>query len=311
MKRLVVIIAILVINAGYCKEYQPLTGKEKKEFLQVYKSIVEAYKGGNYSIVQKFSPEIIEKYEAIMLDSKSEDLRPKYKEISDILVNSKRLFIRDSLMQLIYQKHKLQKNSECADGYQDLFAFIDKEGVFDSLKKKETPHLYECIVKMYEENPSYATFEKIDHYRYSNREYIEKIRKKIENEFEDKLLKLSSEMNVDTLLDFKQKYPGVLQSDIESLLEKAKDKYRLSILRKINPGSVKAYYDKFGGPNDELELALERNMYDKFDKEKSKDNAEDYQYRFPKGKRIEIINNYLRIQTNVAMPDSAISRPIR
>lgn len=285
--------------------YKSLTGDEKRDFQKTYSSIKETYRVGNYSVIRKFCSDILDRFGSILLDSKCEDLRPKYKEIEEILVNSKRLSIRDSLIALIYENHKFQRNSVCADLYQDFFEFIDKEGVYDSLKKAETPHLYECIANMYNSDPSFETFEKIDHYRYSDRKYVEKIRKQIETGFEQRLLQLSSDMNVDTLLAFKQKYPGVLQGDIESLIEKSKDKYRLSIIRKINPGSVKAYYDKFGGPDDELETTLEKSMYDKFVKEKSKEAAEDYAYRFPKGKYLMYVQEYLtRLLGSVASADT-------
>ena len=213
--------------------------------------------------------------------------------MEQILIDSKRLSTRDSLLALIYEHHKFQRYSACADIYQDFFAFLDREGVYDSLKRKEMPHLYECIVEMYETDQSYATFQKIDQYHYSDRAYVEKLRKHIETGFEQRILQLSSEMNVDTLLAFKQKYPGVYSNDVESLLEKAKDKYRLSILRKISPASVKEFYDKFGGPDGELESTLEKTMYEKFLKERSREDAEDYSYRFPKGKNIMSVQEFL------------------
>jgi hypothetical protein len=286
--------------------FKSLTNDDRKEFIKTYSSIKEAYKAGNYSVIKKFCPDLIDKYGSIMLDSKSEDLRPKYKEMEEILIDSKRLSTRDSLLALIYGDHKFQRYSACADIYQDFFAFIDREGVYDSLKRKEMPHLYECIVKMYENDQSFATFEKIDQYRYSDRAYVEKLRKQIENGFEQRILQLSSEMNVDTLLAFKQKYPGVFTNDVESLLEKAKDKYRLSILRKISPGAVKEFYDKFGGPDDELESTLEKTMFGKFQKERTKEDAEDYAYRFPKGKNIMAVQEFLSHFTgSVASADTS------
>ena len=285
--------------------YKSLTNDERKDFVKTFSSIKEAYKVGNYSVIKKFCPDLIDKYGSIMLDAKSEDLRPKYKEMEEILIDSKRLSIRDSLLALIYEHHKFQRYSACADIYQDFFAFLDREGVYDSLKRKEMPHLYECIVKMHENDQSFTTFEKIDQYNYSDRVYVEKIRKQIENGFEQRILQLSSEMNVDTLIAFKQKFPGVFTNDVESLLEKAKDKYRLSILRKISPGAVKEFYDKFGGPDDELESTLEKTMFGKFQKERSKETAEDYAYRFPKGKNIMSVQDFLsRLTGSIASADT-------
>jgi hypothetical protein len=228
-----------------------------------------------------------------MLDSKSDNLRPKYLEISTILVDSKRFSVRDSLLGLIYVNHKLQKHRVCAELYQDFFEFIDKEGVYDSLKRAETPHLYETIAHMYEADPSFETFAMIDKFKYSDRAYIEKLRKHIETGFEQQILQLSCEMDVGKLLDFQAKYPGVYTSDIESLLEKAKDKYRLTIIRKPTIALVKSYYDKFGGPDDELENALEKTMYDAFIKDKSKETADTYASRFPKGKNIIPVQEFL------------------
>ena len=292
-KLLVLLLAASSLFGLQAAPYKSLTNDDKKEFVKAYASIKEAYKAANYSAIKKYCPDLLDRFGSIMLDSKTEDLRTKYKEIEQILVDSKRLSTRDSLLSVIYEHHKFQRYSACADIYQDFFAFLDREGVYDSLKRKEMPHLYECIVEMYETDQSYATFQKIDQYHYSDRAYVEKLRKHIETGFEQRILQLSSEMNVDTLLSFKQKYPGVYSNDVESLLEKSKDKYRLSILRKISPAAVKEFYDKFGGPDDELESTLEKNMFEKFLKERSREDAEDYAYRFPKGKNIMSVQEFL------------------
>jgi hypothetical protein len=303
---LVFLLAASSLFSIQAASYKSLANDERNEFSRTYASIKQAYKEANYSIIKQFCPDILDKYGSIMLDAKSEDLRPKFKEIQEILVDSRRLSTRDSLLSLIYEHHRFQRYGACADIYQDFFAFLDREGIYDSLKRKEMPHLYECILRMYENDQSFETFRRIDQYRYSDRAYVERIRKQIEGGFEERILRLSSEMNVDTLIAFKEKYPGVFTNDVESLLQKARDKYRLSILRKISPAVVKEFYDKFGGPDSELETTLEKSMWVKFLQEQSREDAEDYAYRFPKGKNIISVQEYLsHFAGSVASADTA------
>lgn len=204
----------------------------------------------------------------------------------------------DSLSGIVSESYKKNDYEKCALGYQALFDFYDREGGFDSLKKDETPRLNMCIEKMYSENPSYETFKKIDEMKYSDKSYVEKLRAKIETGFEEKLLSLSSNMNIDSLFAFRKNYPGIYTNDVGSLIEKVKDKYKLTVLRNISPAAVKVYYEYFGGPDDEIESKLEVVMFSKFCKEYSKESAENYLYRFPKGKHVDNVNAYMRMQAN-------------
>lgn len=304
MKIVVILVLMLAVSNVRSEEYKPLTNKDKKEFIKAYESITAAYSNTNYDVIKRYCPDIIEKYGAIDLDMRSKELRPKLKQLGIILADSKRLSVKDSLLTMVHESLSKNDYEACAERYQDLFKFIDSEGCFDSLKKTEMPKLYDCIKKMYEENPNYRTFGKMDSYKYSDRQYVDKLRSKIENGFEEKLLQLSSEMNIDSLINFQKNFPGIYVNDVTALIEKAKDKYRLSVLRNISPAAVQFYYDRFGGPNEELETSLERNMWNKFDNQRTKEVAEDYALRFPKGKYIEIIKTFITgSQDNVTSND--------
>lgn len=303
MKKRAVFLLLILNNLAGSGEYRPLSKEDRREFLRTYSSIAEAYRSKNYGVIKEYGPDLVKKYGSINLDSRCADLRPKLKQMDEIVISSRKITVKDSLYALINEAYKAKKYERCASIYQDFFSFLDSEGSFDSLKQAETPRLYETIKQMYLSDPSYNTFNQIVRFRYSDRNFVENTRSRIETGLEQKLLSLSSQMNIDSLLSFKEKYPGIFSSDLSVLIEKARDKYRLSVLRKISPADVKAFYDKFGGPDEELEKALEKEMYLRFEKERSRNAAADYLSRFPAGKHARAVNEFVaRIDQNAAIP---------
>jgi hypothetical protein len=156
-------------------------------------------------------------------------------------------------------------------------------------------------------------------------EYKGTLRERVEELFQEKFLQLSSEMNFNDILDFQKTYPDMFSIEIAQLIEKCRQKEKLSLLRnpsfpgldgftskygidkkveenvrsyyrrilmrKVDVELFAEYYKRF--PEDDFQLfsLIEGQLFNRFVEEKTVENADFYLKFFPKGKYANIIFN--------------------
>jgi len=310
--------------------YAPLTGKEKRLFSRTYNHLIAAYKEGDYATFAAFAETAVKEYKNIMLDPSSKKLRGKYRELDALLQTLKTAKIMQKTIS------EMPKTTGGTMTYYD--DLIDIFALYNSDSAYKYGHILNDMADSAIQNiTSLDDYQKILKIRNISPERKENARKKAERLLSDKFVELSSGMDYDAIAQFMAAFPGVFTEDLEQLLDKAKTKNRMSIIRKPDFNAYDAYIAKFGNdeyltdkikeyyrtqimtkpsqkitddlkmfesyfarfPEDDLPLfsQIEERLYKNFETQRTIDAAALYLKYFPSGRYAQVIR--IIVSTNI------------
>jgi len=234
--------------------YAPLTGKEKRLFTRTHAHLMAAYKEADYTAFMTFSEPALKEYKNIMLDPGSQKLRVKYRELELLLQSLKTAKI---MQKTIDEMPKTNTGTmQYYDNLIDIFVLYDADSV--SKYRNVLNNMADSVIQNINSLEGYQEIIKIKNI---SPERKKNAMAKVEHLLSDKFVELSSTMDYDAIAQFMAVFPGIFTEDLEQLLDKAKTKDRLAIIRKPDFDLYDAYIAKFG--DDEYLTAKIKEYYRK------------------------------------------------
>jgi hypothetical protein len=245
------------------------------------------------------------------------------------------LHVREEILKVQEELNTLdQQNSgngvEIFDDYVTVYRRIgDKDSIY-----KYQRLLYLTADSIISNNPSISNFTLVNSAENISAEYKETLRERVEDIFQATFLQISSEMNYKQINEFQKNYPTMFNTEISQLVEKCRQKEKLSLsrnpsfaglddyiskygvdkkveeivknyfrgilIRKVDIELFAEYYERF--PEDDFQLfgLIESQLFNRFIEKKTVENADTYLKYFPKGRYANIIMEQLAITEGLA-----------
>lgn len=247
MKRILVVVCLTALAAG-AQEYRPLTRGQKKDFRRAARALFSALEEENYQAVRDFGPGILSEYRGIRLDPACGGLRPVYESVDSLVGVIESVLTVDSLTRATTEAFKAQDYKRCIELYEPFYDYLRSAGN-DSLIQLHTRRIRTCAREFFATD----TAQDLQKYRWLARKelplehFLGELRRDIEESHQAMLMSLSATLNLDSIIVFRNDYPGLFQRDVQSLYEKAAAKYRLSVMRHPGKEAIEEYRRRFPG----------------------------------------------------------------
>lgn len=251
------VIYCCLIFSSQAGTYRSLSNADKKDFIKSYRAVKESYSKHNFAPVIQFSPELIERFESIMMDPQCKKLRPLYEEMINIHSSVCKSKAIDSLEAII---SSYRKSGDHQKMLLILDQFLPTIALLDSSKYRNHKAFYDSLIENVSKEKSMSTYSFIASLRYSNHEQLHSFQLTLHDKFDDKIAQLSANLNADSLKQFQISYPGVRTADITALLDRSRVFMKQSILRQPSIQEFFRFKSIFG--NDKLlQNAIKKHVF--------------------------------------------------
>jgi hypothetical protein len=283
----------------------------------------------DYAVFRKFGANTLNEFQNMLLDPTCGKLRDKYAKIDSLVSRI------DKLDSIKIAFDNIEHSGESPmQRYERSIDFFRQAAENDSIRKY-SHLLYAEVIKRMDAGLTMSDYWAINALQNIGQDLKDLARSRTQEMFQEKFLQLSSKMDYDSILSFQALYPEIFPEDVASLLEKAKQKYRSSLLRKPDLDRYGAFVDRFGKdeyltrrikakfrrylldsldmptferyykafPEDDYELfgSIEDRLFMQFAENRCTERAMQYLKYFPKGKYAEaVIESINRLAENMA-----------
>jgi len=242
MNKIAAILTVCVLSC-FAGEYRPLSGADKKALADNYNAVKEAFTEKNYASILKFAPDMLMKFESVLMDPECKKLRPLYVEIGVILDYVRYTIGIDSLN---YGAALYLKRNDIES------ALVTYDKLLSALNKNDSDNIsrfrkkFDSLAAIAEKKQSMATYSILTSLTHINRESLKGCRYEMSDQFDEKIAQLSASMNPDSLYQFKKKYPDVKPEMVTELIDRARVAMRQSLLRQPSTIGYLHYKELFG-----------------------------------------------------------------
>jgi hypothetical protein len=208
-----------------------------------YNAVKEAVTEKNYASILKFAPDMIIKFESVLMDPECKRQRPLYVEIETILDYVRYAIGIDSLN---YEAGLYLKKNDIES------ALVTYDKILSALNKNDSDNIpkfrkkFDSLVVIAEKKQSMATYSILTSLTHINRESLKGCRYEMSDQFDEKIAQLSASMNPDRLYQFKKNYPDVKPEMVTELIDRARVAMRQSLLRQPSTIGYLHYKELFG-----------------------------------------------------------------
>lgn len=270
---------LFLFSLLYSAEYKPLSEKDKVDFANSYDALIDAWEEQNFHALNLFAPSIIEKHKSILLDPGAKDLRTHFNKIDSLYSLSLK---KESQLKTItqIQSQLVKKNyKECLQTIQTFGSFSELDSLYS---KRVMGFLINCQ-KEYSKNNGAQAIPFLNTLSLKNQSHLNELELSYKDQIQKEFFRLTVNLNRDSILAFRTRYPGILTNDVQAYLNKSKDAHKSSVLKRP---SVRAYMDYFAVyqvPDKRMSKSFDELLYKEFAKTKSIDHAERYIKFYPNG----------------------------
>jgi len=321
------LLVVVLYSAVFSNEYSPLSSKDKKQFRAAYNAIEIASDKGNYRDVALFIPSIKEKYVSILIDPDCSELVRQYNNLDILLERCRNRIKYDSLLVVVAMESGYEKIVKS----QVLMDFL-KGWAQDSLYTYHLNSTKRLIRAQFDAKATLDSYSQLIKLPYTDIDYLFSKRRKLEEQIGGEFMQLTASQDIDSIKGFMHKYPGVMSSDVNFLLEKSQNKLRSSILnhpsvrsylryaenfpkdayaiseqvkkklktmifRSVSIEAIEEYYTAFPGKDIDLEGALEDRIFKKLMATRDYKTGMFYLERFPNGIYINSVKAFMSNDT--------------
>lgn len=303
MKSIVNLLFVLLVASLQAETvYKALSKADRKAFQKTAAAFESAFEAKNYAPINRFGASVLETYSAIEIDPDSRELLTTYLRIRTIVQQSQVQFSIDSLSQQTKKAMADNNYLKCLEAHQALLEFLQNQGL-DSIFQSYSISLSYCQSKLFDSDVTLSTLGKIAQFRFYDRGLWKKESQRVEAESHQEFLAVSSSQNRDSLLHFRKMYPDLYPQDVQTLLEKCRQKHRLSVLRHPTKEEIVEFYRAYPDPDRELNAMMEDILYKAFMTTGKPEAANEYLLNFPDGPRSALIRRNLQSLT----PDTVLT----
>lgn len=274
--------------------YKPLSKSEKKTFQATAKAFRAAYAERNFEAINRFGATVLETYAPIELDPECRELRPLFAEIRSIIESAQTLAALDSLAAAPEDARDRREWKTCMVSYQPFLAYLERRDM-DSLFQVHYSRLLDCQKNLLRETRNLKALSGMAQLKYYDHSLWQRQNKSIQTQAFQEFFAVSASMNRDSLLAFRGRYPDLFTQDIQTLLEKTRQKHRLSVLRNPSKDGITGYYAVYPDRDPALDKLLEQSLFRAFQARPSPEAANKYLLSFPEGPGSPLVKDYLRI----------------
>jgi hypothetical protein len=296
MNRLKILLTLLLISISLA-EYKPLKRKERKAFLKAAEAVEIAVQENNREAIMRFAPGILKDYESVLLDPDSEKLREKYLFIEQALKNATNQGELAEITKKVDASITTGDYKGCITNYQEVLDYLSKKGL-DSLMEEHERKLADCQVNLLAADKSVETLQFLSSHKYYDRVSWMDFSKSMESSISREFLELSASLDRNSIIEFKKKYPGLHERDVHTLLNKARDQHRLSILKNPSKDEIFKYYGIYPEKDAALEKLLEQILYSEWKQSQKIKDADRYLNYFPNSDRSNFIREWMKNEKN-------------
>ena len=251
-------VCMLVLSPSLTAErYHRLKRREKRIFLMTHKDLLWAYRNKNFTGFKIQGKNFIDTYDNVLIDPSCQEFRDKYYTIQGLLSSI------DKTMQLNTLQRKIDSIADKTPAEEDLETYTKYlkllkdnrcDSVFNSALKQYRGRLQEVYMAM---GHTFESFQKICMYPFIGDEFYMDESKRFQKELHDEFVKLTAELDIQKIREFKHKYKGVFKEDIHNLEQRCRAKDRLSLLRsdEMTLDRIKDYYTYY--PQEDAYLTKE------------------------------------------------------
>jgi len=295
MLRLISLIMMIFVGAALSQAvYAPLTKAERKQFLAASKAVETAASDKNYEGIARFGPGILQKYQSVLLDPATRDLRPLYQKIDALIRNVSLSSSMDTFKTSISLALKAKDYPAALAEYDRFFDFL-KQLKNDSLLALHKSGYAECMREYFNHVSDLDSFKKLSSLKNADQSYLDSLKKNLELSHRDAFVSISSSNDFNALLEFKKQYPGLYDSEINNLILNHKAKWRLSIKRNPSLDVIERYYVAFPEGDRLVDSVYQKLLYDDFTSKMDSPSAMKYMAHFPDGKYSQEVRIFLDV----------------
>jgi len=291
------LILLIAVSLSAETVYRPLSKADRKAFQKTAMAFEAAYDAKNYTPINRFGTSVLETYSAIEMDPDSRYLLGTFLRVRAIVQKSAIQATIDSLSQQTKKAMAANNFLKCMETHQGLMAFLQSQSL-DSLFQSNSISLSYCQTKLFDSDVTLSTIGKIAQFRFFDRDLWKKQSQRVEAESHQEFLAVSSSQNRDSLLRFQKMYPDLYPQDVQTLLEKCRQKHRLSVLRHPTKEDIVAFYQAYPEPDRELDSMMEDILYKAFMTTGKPQAAKEYLLNFPDGPRAALLRRNLQSLTD-------------
>jgi len=288
------ILAVLWSVSFAQQQYRPLTKAERRDFVRAADAVKIASEAGNTAAVLRFGPGIVEKYESIMLDPASSNLRPLYDTIKGIVDN---IELRVAIDSFDVGIGKLVKGGDyylALKRYDEYFDYLAEQGS-DTAKAAAHRLIYQdCVLKYFD--GGFEKLKELSLLRNVSAELLDSLRHIVETSYSGVFVGMMSTNSIEDLFNFKRDYPGLYTKEIEDLITNFKAKWRLSLKRWPSVDKIEQYYVVFPDKDRMIDSVYQRLLYADFRKNLDVITASKYLSCFPAGMYSQEVRTFIDIQ---------------
>jgi len=282
---------VIVPFAVYAQGYAPLSNKDKKSFLATSKALEAAAAEGSYDGILRFGPGVLKKYESVLLDPGSKDLRPLYMNIEKLISEVALLGAVDSFQVGIEKLINANDYYGALVKYDSYFDYLHTNKN-DSLLALHKPVYRMCVEKYFDGR--YETYRQLSALKYCDKKVVDSLRGIVERSFKDAFVTVSSS-SIEELFRFRAQYPGIFSEDIENLIQSHKARWRLGLKRRPSIETIERYLVVFPDKDRMVDSLYHKVLYDNFVKEKDVISASKYLAHFPSGRNAKEVRMFIEI----------------
>jgi len=235
---------MLLLVFGVQAQYRALSRSDRAEFERVYQAVkIAFYSEMNYTAIIKFVPELIARYESIMLDPSCKKIRPLFLDMAGLLAKARNSGIVDSLEHVIISKKKEGDNRELLKTYDEI---LPQMAPLDTLRFRSHQMYYNGLAISIAKNKTTDTYAFLSTLKYLEHSILDDVRVNVKDKFGDRVAQLSAAMNPDSIVAFQETYPGIRRDDMSALLDRSRAAMRQSLLRRPSMQGYLDYKRLFG-----------------------------------------------------------------
>lgn len=232
---------LMVVNVK--SEYRALSRGDRADFLQTYEAIKIAMAEKNYRAIIRFTPDLIIRYESIMLDPSCAMIRPQFLEMNEILRDARNIRAADSLEEIITSTQRTGDIREQLRTYDTILLSL---AALDTLRYRSHLMYYNGLAVSIANSKTMDTYSFLSSLKFIDTSILENYRITVKDKFDVRIAQLSAAMNPDSIVAFQAMYPGVHKDDIAALLDRSRLSMRHSLLRRPSMQAYREYKRIFG-----------------------------------------------------------------
>ena len=279
----VILTALCLICTIHTKEnlYQRLTWKEKRALIQTYRDLKNAYHEKNYSGFKAHSIQFLNNYKNVTIDPKSIELKKIYEEIQKLSENIDITIKLDKLSNDLLKISKENVKEGALETFTLYLDFLNKHGM-DSLYESGIEKFDTLALSFYNKNGrTIEIYRKLSSMKYIQDSFITREGKILEESLREEFLKLTSNLDINAIREFREKYRGVFTDEIENLKQRCRSLDRLNVMKEPSFISINEYYKKYPGKDEFLEIKVKKKLRRKIITNKSLEEFDEYRILFP------------------------------